>query len=97
MVAPSRAGEATTSVMSFLDLMRLEEHQQWHFHTSSYVLHFINKIYVNREYIYNLANTLVMLKSYIDFRIMLSSYGSLLYINNKDNKHYNGSWKHPVF
>lgn len=91
MEAPSRAGEATTSVMSFLDLMRLEEHQQCHLHTSSCVLHFINKMYVNRESFYNMANTLVMLKSCNDFRITLSSYGSLLYINNKDNKHYNGS------
>lgn len=52
MAAPHRAREAT-SVMSFLDLMRLDEHQQRHFHTSGCVLHFINRMYVNREYTYN--------------------------------------------
>lgn len=71
MAAPHRAREAT-SVMSFLDLMRLDEHQQRHFHTSGCVLHFINRMYVNREYtimFYNLSNTLAMLKSYNDFKI----------------------------
>lgn len=83
MAAPHRTREAT-SVMSFLDLMRLDEHQQRHFHTSGCVLHFINSMYVNREYsimFYNLSNTLVMLKFYNDFKITLLTSGSLPYIN----------------